>query len=446
MKIVIAGAGGMGFHLAQLLTNEQHDIVLIDLNDDVLNYVGSHIDVMTMKGDSSSIICLRNAGVEDCDLFLAVTTSEKNNLITSILAKQIGAKKTIARIDNEEFLAKEQKDEFKKMGIDTLISPSKLATKEITRLIKECQVTDLFEFEEGKMSLLGYTIDNSASLIGKALVDIVKIPKYTRFRPIAILRKGNTIIPRGNTILKSDDHLYFLTDTPSKSDVMCMVNEETREIKKIMIIGSTKLSLHTARKLQENYQVVLVSSDKAFCEKAAEVLTNALVLQGDPNNIELLKEEGLEKMDAFIALTNNSETNIITSLMAEDSGVFKSISLVENTAYTKISQNIGVDTIINTKIIAANNIFRFIRRGKIEAITSLHGVDAEVIEFVVPENSKLVKSKIMDLDFPLDAIIGGVIRGSKTYLPDGSFQIQVNDKVIILTKRNSIKQIEAFFN
>ncbi len=445
MKIVLAGAGGMGFHLAQSLSHEQHDIILIDLNQEVLDYAGSHLDVLTLKGDSSSILNLKKAEVDNCDLFLAVTTSEKNNLITSILAKQLGAKKTIARVENEEFLVPEQKAEFKKMGIDTLISPSKLATKEIKRLIEECQVTDLFEFEEGKMSLLGYTIDNSASLIGKALVDIVQTEQYNKFRPIAILRRGETIIPRGNTIIKSDDHLYFLTDKVSKNDMMCMVNQETREIVKIMIIGSTKLAFHTAKILQNDYEVVLVSLDKKFSQKSAEELDSVLVLNGNPNNIELLKEEGLEKMDAFIALTDNSETNIITSLMAEDSGVFKSISLVENTAYTKISQNIGVDTIINTKIIGSNNISRFIRKGNIEAITSLHGVDAEVIEFIVSEESELIKKKIADLSFPREAIIGGIIRGERTYLPDGNFRIEINDKVIILAKKSAIAEVENFF-
>ena len=446
MKTVIAGTGGMGFHLAQLLAREQHDIVLLDLDKDVLDYVGTHIDVMTIKGDSSSLITLEKAEVGKCDLFIAVTASEKNNLITTILAKQLGAKKTIARVYNEEFLSIDQRKEFRTMGIDILISPTKLAANEITRLIKECQLTDLFDFEEGKMSLLGYTIDDSASLIGEKLVDIVKTPKYSAFRPIAILRRGKTIIPNGNTKIKREDHLYFLSDKKSKEGVMCMVNQEVKEIKRIMIIGSTNLAFQTARELEKNYHVQLVSNNKIFCTTAAEELSNTLVLRGDPNNIELLKEEGLEDMDAFIALTHNSETNIITSLMAEDTGVYKTISLVENTAYTRISQNIGVDTIVNTKIIGANNIFRFIRKGKIEAITTLHGVDAEIIEFIVPINSPLVNDKIMDLDFPKDAIIGGVIRGQQTFLPNGSFKIKPNDKVIILTKLNSIKEVEKLFD
>lgn len=446
MKIAIAGAGGMGFHLAELLSYEQHDITLIDLDEDVLEYVGSHIDVMTIKGDSSSLVTLKNAQVSNCDLFLALTTSEKNNLISCILAKQIGAEKTVSRVNNEEFLSVEQKEVFKSMGIDKLISPTKLATKEISRLLKDCMVTDLFEFEDGKMSLLGYTIDNSAPLIGKALVEIVKIPEYQRFRPICILRKGTTIIPRGDTVLKPDDHLYFLTNSEYKNDMLCMVNRELRDIKKVMIIGSSNLAANTAKKLEYKYQVILVSNDKRYCKSIAEDLQNTLVIYGDPNNIELLKGEGLGSVDAFVALTGNSETNIITSLMAEDSGVYKTIALVENTAYTSISQNIGVDTIINTKIIAANNVFRFIRKGNIEAITSLHGVDAEVIEFIVPEHSKLTKNKIMDLSFPTDAIICGVIREDDTFLPDGSFQIMGNDRVIILTRPSAIVEVEKLFD
>ncbi len=446
MKIIISGVGGMGAHLTQLLEREKHDIVVIDTNQDVLDYVSNHSDVLTVTGDSSSLRVLEEAKIKDCDLFISVTTSEKNNLISSILAKKLGAKKTIARIDNPEYLTPKQKEEFKSMGIDTLISPTQLATNEVKRLIKECHLTDLFDFEGGKMSLLGYIIDDSEVIIGIPLHRVIKIPGYQKFRPIAILRKGETIIPNGDTVIKAQDHLYFLTHEGEKDEVMCMINDKIKEIKKIMIVGSTSLAFNCASMLENKYEVKLISSNKEFCTKIAEKLPKTLILNGNPNNIDLLKEEGLEKTDAYIALTENSETNIITSFMAENIGVFKTIALVENTAFTNVSQNIGVDTIINTKIIGANNIFRFIRKGKIEAITSLHGVDAEVIEFIIQKNSKITKDIIMHLNFPKNAIIAGVIRGEETFLPRGDFKIEADDKVIIFAKYSAIKQVEDFIN
>ncbi len=446
MKIIISGVGGMGAHLTQLLEREKHDIIVIDTNKEVLDYVSSHSDVLAITGDSSSLRVLEEANVKECDLFVAVTTSEKNNLISSMLAKKLGAKKTIARVDNVEYLTPKQKEEFKSMGVDTLISPTQLATNEVKRLIKECHLTDLFNFEDGKISLLGYIIDDSEVIIGKPLRNIINIPGYQKFRPIAILRQGETIIPNGDTVIQAQDHIYFLTNKEQKEEVFCMINDKIKNIKKIMIVGSTSLAYNSAKALENKYEVKLISEDKKFCKRIAEKLPKTLVIMGNPNNIDILKEEGLENTDAYIALTENSETNIITSFMAENIGVFKTIALVENTAFTNISQNIGVDTIINTKIIAANNIFRFIRKGKIEAITSLHGVDAEVIEFIIQDKAKITKDTIMNLNFPKDAIIGGVIRGEETILPGGNFQIKAHDKVIIFAKYNVIKEVESFIN
>lgn len=435
----------MGFHLGKLLANEQHDIVLIDSSQDVLDYAATHIDVRTVRGDSSSLSVLNQANAGQADLFLAVTTSEKNNIVSGIIAKKMGAKQTIARIKNEEYLCGEQKDSFRELGIDKLISPVQLASQEVERLVELSEATDHFEFEEGMISVIGVTLEDSSALINRSLTELKNMHPGLSARPIAILRGNETILPRGRQLLRRNDHIYFIVKRDEKETLIKILGKELQKIKKIMVIGGTELGVSIAKRLERKYNVVIVESDKFTCKGLIDQLDDALVIKGDPSNLEILHEEGLQEMDAFIAVTPNSETNILTSLLAEQEGVFKTIALVDNTDYTHISQNIGIDTLINKKLIAANNIFRYVRKGKIEAITSLHGVNAEIIEFVVHKNNRLTRAKLRDLHFPQSAIIGGVIRGDQSLIPDGDFQLQVDDKVIVFSMPESISRVEEMF-
>jgi len=455
MKIVIAGAGDVGFHLAELLSFENQDIILIDMNQDVLDYASTHLDVLTIRGDSSSLKTLEEAEISRAQLVLAVTTSEKNNLMTAILAKKLGAKQTIARVKNPEYLEPEQRELFETLGIDSLISPRQLAAKEIRRLVNQCTFTDVFEFEGGKISLVGITLDKVSPLINRKLTELYGnsngqstqngTKEEPNYRPIAVLREHRTIIPRGDTTLRQNDHVYFVAKTQDINCVEDFVGRQKVRIKNIMIVGGSDLAFETAQLLEDDYYVTLIEQDKNRCKWMAERLHHTLIINGDVTDIDLQEEEGLRNMDAFIALTPNSETNIIASLTAKNKGVYKTIAQVENKEYTHISQNIGVDTLINKKLIAANNIFRYVRKGKVEAITSLHGVDAEVIEFVVHKDNQLTRKPLKELHFPKEALIGGVIRGDESLIPDGNFQLQRNDKVIVFSLPEAISRLEKLF-
>ncbi len=445
MKIIIAGAGAIGFHLAELLTKENQDITLIDTDERVLSHVNRHLDVLTVRGDATSFQVLEQANIKKAKLFIAVTTTEKTNLLAAILAKQQGAKNTIARISNPEHLEENHKEKFKQLGVDVLISPQKLAALEIERLLQRASFTDLFEFEDGKISVVGFTLDTTCPLINHSIAYIDSLAEDFNFRGIALLRANDTIIPSGDTILRKGDHLYISTHSCSLEVAMKFVGKQLKTIKNVMIIGGTPLALRTAQQLERKYSVTVVMEDEQRAKRFVEQLNKSLVIHADPSNVDALKEEGLEKMDAFIALTPNSETNIITSLMAEEIGVYKTIALVENVNYTRISQNIGIDTIINKKLIAANNIFRFVRKGKVEAIASLHGVDAEIIEFEIHKKNRLLNHPIKDLHFPQKSIIAGIIRGEKSFVPDGDFYFEINDKVIVLALPEAIHQVEEIF-
>ena len=445
MKIIIAGAGDVGFHLAQLLVFENKNIVLIDTNQEVLDYAATHLDVLTLKGDSSSIEVLKQAEVGRAQLLLAVTTSEKTNLITCILAKKLGATTTIARVNTQDYLEENQRAIFEELGVDVLISPRKLAAQEIHRLVKQCSFTDHFEFEDGKMSLVGITLDSLSQFANKTIGSIDPVQSVPLTQPIAILRGHKTIIPRSDTILRPNDHIYFITHKQYIEQLVAAIGKKPIKVKRIMILGGSNLSYVTAKKLEADYNVTLVEKEKTTCKKLSEYLNNTLIINGDCSDIELLEEEGLSQMDAFIALTENSETNIITSLTAKNHGVYKTIAQVENKDYIHLSQNIGVDTLINKKLIAANNIFRFVRKGKVEALASLHGVDAEVIEYEIHKNNQLTRKPLKALHFPKTALIGGVIRGDESLIPDGNFQLKVGDKVIIFALPEAINKVEKLF-
>ncbi|MEM9327111.1 MAG: Trk system potassium transporter TrkA [Bacteroidota bacterium] len=444
MRIIIAGAGDLGFHLARLLANEEQDIVLIDRNEDVLNHAANNLDVQTLRGSSTSYKTLDDANVGKADMLIAVTSDQETNITTAILGKQLGAKRTIARISNVEFLQRDRLD-LRKIGIDEVISPESLAAKEIRRLLKETALTDTFQFEKGMLSLIGITVDEQSELLDKTLTEAAYLNPDHNFTTVAILREDATILPHGNNKFKLNDHAYFIAQPDGIDRVMDLSRKERVDIKNVMILGGSKMGINTARQLGKKYNVKMIETRKDKCFHLADELTETMIINGDGRDVELLKEEGIHQMDAFIAVTGNSETNIISSLVAKNSGVKKTIALVENMDYIHLSQSIGVDTLINKKLIAANFIFRYIRRGQVIDLTSIHGVDAEILEFEVNGNSKILKRELRNLDFPKTAIIGGVIRKSRGYTVRGNFKFEPKDRVVVLSKPECIHHVESFF-
>lgn len=445
MRIIIAGAGDVGFHLAKLLAFEKQDIILIDKDADALSQAGSSLDVGTIKGSSTSYQVLEEADVMNADLLIAVTSSEETNLTTAMIGKHLGAKKTIARIENVEFLLSKDKLDLKELGIDEIISPESLAAKEIKRLLKEVALTDTFDFDQGRLSLVGVTIDEHSQLRNKTMIEAARLNPDQNFVTVAILRRNSTIIPHGENKFLEGDHAYFVAQPDGVDRVLALSGKRKQEIKNIMILGGSKVGFHAAKRLSRKYNVKLIERDKEKCFELADQLKNVMVICGDGRDLELLEEEGIEEMDAFIAVTGNSETNIISCLVAKNKHVKKTISLVENIDYIHISQNIGVDTMINKKLIAANFIFRYIRQGEVISLTSIHGVEAEILEFIVKAGSKITEREIKALDFPKGAIIGGVVRNGVGHTTMGDFQFRPKDRAVVLCRPECIRAVEQFF-
>ncbi len=448
MKIIIAGAGEVGFHLAKLLSYESQEITLIDSRKDSLIYADTHLDIKVVKGDATSIEILKDCRVKNADLFIAVTSSETTNITASVLAKQLGAKKTIARISNTEFIDFKDEVGFTKFGIDELISPESLAASEIELLLNQSVFSDTYEFEDGALTMLGLNLTKEAKIIDMSVKDAAHLIPEIHFVPIAIQRYGShlTIIPRGDTMLKEGDHVVFMTSKGGDEEICKLTGQFKTEIKNVMILGGGKIGSKTARDLTDNkFNIKLfeVDRDKAF--ELADELPNTLVINGDARNVELLDEENIGDMDAFISVTGNSETNIMSCLVAKSRGVKKTIALVENMDYFELSHSIGIDTLINKKLLAANSIFRYIRKGEVVAMTRLNNMDTELLEFVVNENSKVAGKLIKDLDFPRTAIIGGVIRDDQGIIALGNFKIEAGDRVVVCCLPKSIGKVERFF-
>lgn len=444
MKIIISGAGDVGFHLAKLLSYEEHDIVLIDLDQEKLNYASTHVDVATIKGSSTSFKVLEDAGVKDADLLIAVTQREETNISTSIIAKSLGAKKTVARIQNTEYLFRKEILNLRDLGIDEIISPESLAAREIKRLLRESAVTDSFDFDNGKLSLVGTIINENSVLNDKSLYEFDQYNDHN-FLNVAILRGNETIIPKGSNRFNSNDHAYFITLPAGTERILELSGQTRQELKRVIVLGGSKVGYHAAKTLSKKYKVKLIEQNKEKSFEIADQLPNVMVLNGDGRDVEFLEESGISDADVFVAVTGNSETNIISCLVAKEKNVKKTIALVENIDYIHLSQNIGVDTMINKKLIAANFIFRYIRQGDIISLTSIHGVDAEVLEFIVKAESKITKNELRLLDFPKSAIIGGVIRKNEGYIPMGDFHFRPKDRAVVLCKPECIKSVEEFF-
>lgn len=447
MRIIIAGAGDVGNHLAKLLAYEEQDIVVIDKDNERLKQIANSLDVATIKGNSTSYSVLSEADIANADLLIAVTSSEETNITTAIIGKNLGAKRTVARIENLEYLFDKEKLDLKNLGIDEVISPESLAAKEIKRLLKEVALTDTFDFDEGRLSLIGVTIDENSQLKDKTLAEMATLNPQHNFITVAILRDNKTIIPHGDNRFQMGDHAYFIAQPDGIDKVLKLSGKKRdKEIRNIMILGGSKVGYHAAKRLSRKFNVKIIEKDKEKCFDLADQLKNVMVINGDGRDVELLNEEGIENMDAFIAVTGNSETNIITCLVAKNSHVKKTIALVENIDYIHLSQNMGVDTMINKKLIAANFIFRYIRKGDVISLTSIHGVDAEILEFIVKAGSKITEKEVKDLKFPPGAIIGGVVRGGQGLTPTGNFQFRPKDRAVVLCRPECIHPVEEFFN
>ena len=451
MKIVIAGAGEVGSHLAKMLSNESNDITVIDMDQNRLDSLSSIADVVTVEGNPSTIHTLQEAGVAHADLFIAVNPSDSQdvNIVSAMLAKKLGSKKVTARINNEEYLTYENKSMFTEMGIDLMFYPEKIAAGEIADLLKRTASTDSMDFARGKLQMAVFKLEEESSLLGMTMQEFSTLAaeEGMKYRVVAISRNNQTIIPKFDTKFKYHDLVFIISKREGMDMLMRYIGKKNIEVNSLMILGGSPIGEMVAKQMaKELDSVKIIELNKEKCLDLSEKLPgNVIVVNGDGRNSDMLMEESIKDFDAFVAVTNSSETNILACVAAKSLGVARTIAEVENIEYIRLAESMGVDAVINKKLITAGRIFKFTLSNKVRFIKYMSGTDAEILEFIVAPDTKITKVPLKDMGFPHNAIIGGIIRGNDSFIAVGDTQIQAYDRVAVFALPEAVKEVDKFF-
>ena len=446
MNIIIAGDGEVGFYLARSLTDLDHNNTVVDTHSELLKRLEKETDLLTIAGSSTSPQVLADANVGDCDLFVAVLHDESINLMSCVLAKRLKAKRTVARISNAELLAPKHRDMFREIGVDELVCPERIAAKEITNLLNNSVATEFFDFSGGLLTMYLIRLDSDSPVTGLSMQQLVQTYNTLQARIVAILRNGETIIPHAGLVFQPGDLAYLISRPNQLDTIREVLGKDNVPVRRAMIVGAGRIGRYAAMAQEGRIDITMIEESRQRCEEAAALLEKTLVINGDATDIELLKDEGLQDTDAFIAVTDSSETNILTCLHAKKLGVRRTIALVENTGFISLSQDIGIDTIINKKLITASYISRFIVRADAVRSKWLSGTNAELMEFNVGKWSPATRHLIRDLSLPKGATIGGIIRGNETILPTRDTQIKAKDKVVVFALPKVMEQVSKLFS
>lgn len=451
MKIVIEGAGEVGSHLAKLLRAEANDVTVIDNDVERLSHLSSYADVNTVGGNPSSIAVLKEAGVATADLFIAVYpfATQEVNIVGALLARQLGASKVIARVNDEDYLTPENTQMFRDMGIELMFYPEKSAADEIVSSLRH-NSSELMDFAKGKLQIAAFKLDEDSPMLDLKLSEFLGTidPDFrSQFRVIAISRNGNTIIPDINTKFLFGDIVFVMS---KKEGVELLFNQFGRideTVRNVMILGASPIAEMVARSLSRyNLKVKLIDSDKNRCVELSEKLpNNVLIVNGDGRNPDFLFEEGIRDYDAFVALTSNDESNVLSCVVAKKFGVSRTFAEVENIEYIRLAEEMGVSSVINKKLITAGRIFKFTLSGKARFVRYMSGTNAEVIEYTVPAGAAITKKALREIDFPRNAIVGGVIRGNESFIAVGDTRIEAFDRVAIFAMPEAVKEVDRLF-
>lgn len=446
MKIIIAGAGAVGTHLAKLLSHENHDITLMDESPEKLEDLSANFDILTLPLSPSSISALQEAEVGKADLFIGVTPDEAHNMTACMLASKLGAKKTVARVDNYEYTLPQHREFFKTVGIGSIIYPEMLAGQEILHNIKRSWIRQWWEVQNGALILLGVKVRRNAQILDQPLKDLCG--PDAPYHVVAVKRSGETVIPHGGDCLRAQDVVYFMT-TPKYVNYIRDIagKEEYPDVSNVIIMGGGSTAVHLANYMPDYMHAKIIESNVKRAERLNEVVTNrhTMIIHGDGRDLSLLEEEGIRKTQAFCALTENSETNILACLAAKRLGVRKTVAMVENTDYIGMAESLDIGTIINKKTFAASHIYQMMLKADITSVKSLTVAQADVAEYSVSAEAKVTRKLVKDLDLPNSVTLGGLVRGGNGQLINGSTLIQPGDTVVAFCLSGGIKKLEKYF-
>jgi len=446
MKIVIIGAGEVGFYLAQRLSLEKHDLVIIDNDPAKCTHAQEALDVSVIEGNASSQSVLKEAGLESADMLIAASGMDEINLIACMIASKMGVRRKIARVRNPDYYEKSSILKPEDLGVDLFIHPEEEVIEEITRLLMRASASEVIEFEDGKILVVGLKLDGQCPNLNKPLKEIGHEEERRNFRVVAMLKGEKTIIPTGEDYFSKNDQIFVVAKRESLPQVLSLTGKTDQKLDKIMILGGGKIGRGLAMKLEEQIEVTLIESNKEKSVRIASQLRRTAVYQADGTEIDTLAREGLLNMDAFIAVTGDDENNILSCLLAKHLGIHKTIALVNKTTYLPLLPVIGIDSTVNVRLSTASAILRFIRRGAILSAATFHGIDAEAIEFEVMKTNKVTGKPIKDIGLPKGSLIAAVVRKGDAFIPYGRSSLEPGDKVIVFALPKAISSIEKRFS
>jgi trk system potassium uptake protein TrkA len=448
MKIVVIGAGEVGFHISQRFSEEGHDVIVLDTDPDKIRRVQETVDAMAVVGNGATIPTLKKAGVSGAGLLVAVTNLDEVNMVACMSGKELGVKKRVARVKNEQYY--EDDTDFvqlaREMGIDLLINPEREAVREAKKILYRAAATDVYDFSDEKVQLVGLRVGKEAPIAGKTLIEAEKEYGGRFALVVAIIRNGTSVIPSGNDRVLDGDHVFVMGKTANIPRVLAYLGAKESEIRNVMIMGGGQIGRGLSRELtEEGVAVKLLEADKHRSEAAAEALDRVLVLYGDGTDVDLLKSENVGDMDGFVAVSNDEENNLMAALLARHYGAKKTIALIKRPNYVPLVPHLGVSAAISPRISTASAILRYFRRGEVLSVATLKENGAEILELVAVADSEIVNRPLGKVKFPRDALVGAVIKNEQVIIPRGETEILPNDRVVVFGLPNAIPQVERMF-
>lgn len=443
MRIVVVGAGKMGYSLAEMLAEEGHDVTVIEQNEERRNIVQNNLDVMTINGNGSSPQILTDYGLQNADMLVAVTDQDEVNMVACMVAKLAGIKRTIARVRNQEYAGKNLREFNKALGIDLTINPEMVTALEISRILLTPAALDVEDFGDGRVRLLEVKIRANSAYVNIPLKKL-KLPPHILVA--GILRQNRMIMPHGADYLLPEDSVFFVGAQAAIEGFGDQFAEKKTKIQRVMIIGGGRIGRHLAKILNDSgISIKVIEKDRERCDELAKIIDKGLVLCGDGTDTDLLIEEGVGDTDAVVCLTRDDKLNLLLAILVKDLGTQKTIVRVGRSEYMTLMGKVGVDVILSPRILAAGVILRLVRQGEVVSVSLLEGAKAEAIEIVVSEKSSLIGRKLKDAKLPEDILIGALLRGNELIIPDGNNALQAGDRAVIFTLPKLVKTIDKIF-
>ncbi|MFB0515575.1 MAG: Trk system potassium transporter TrkA [Candidatus Neomarinimicrobiota bacterium] len=445
LKIVIIGSGEVGFNLAKELSQEDYDITVVDINPEKVKRASETLDVSTLEGNGASPFILRQAQVESADIFLALTRTDEVNLVSSRMARELGAKTVIARLRNTDYTSSKAVIHPSQFGIDEVIHPELVVVEEVERLLRQSSAIDVKEFEDGRLQLIGVRLEASSPLLRRTVEDVSAANQDLPHKVIALNHEGASFIPQGDTVYQAGDIVYVIGESRHIPTIVSMLGKPHQAVNKVMILGGGKIGRRLASRLQDDLDIKLVESNKTKAWEIAPTLVNTLVLHGDGTDIDFLISENINEMDSFIAVTQNEQTNLITGLLAKQLGAKHVIVHIATTSYLPIARRIGIDAAISKNMVTVEAIMRVIKSSRERAVSPFEDVEMEALEIEAEAGSKVTKKPVSAISFPPGVILGAIVRDSHIEIPRGDSRISAGDRVLLFMQNIEVGKVQKYF-